>query len=194
MRSIVLASILALSAVSAKAELMNISATAMYTGNQRALACTIVDTGTTLSSGIVLIFAFAEGNGAGDPGIRVWSLYRNLSISNESWEDGFTLQVNGQTAHVSLREIDTRNGNPYASLLRSPMRKSDAAVVIPALPGEAICAESYDRSGAAPSTVSLAFTDINAIVFKSAEMKMGRVVPNPVTPDTLEEMARALRR
>lgn len=194
MRAIVLTSILALSTVSAKAELMNISATAMYTGNQRALACTIVDTGTTLLSGGVLIFAFAEGNGAGDPGIKVWSLYRNISASNESWGDGFTLQINGETAHVSLREIDTRNGNPYATLLRSPYRQNDAAVVMLALPGEAICAESYDRSGAAPTTVSLAFTDLNAIAFKSLEMKMGRVVPNPVTPDTLEEMARALQR
>ena len=153
-----------------------------------------MDTGTTLASGIVMIFAFAEGNGGGDPSIRVWSLHRNLCIKNENWADGFDLQVNGQTRHVSLREIDTENGNPYGTLLRSPYRQNDAAVVIPAQLGEAICAESYDRSSAAPSTVNLAFTDINAIVFKSAEMKMGRVVPNPVTIEMAEEIARNLSR
>jgi len=193
MRSIVLASILACSAMSSKAELMNISATAMYTGNQRAVACTIVDTGTIMISGMVMIIAFAEGNGSGDPGIKAWSLYRNLSFSNENWGDGEDMQVNGKTTHISLWDFDPTNGNPYKALLRSPMRATDAAVIISALPGEAICAESYDRSGASsPSTVSIAFTDLNAIAFKSAQMKMGRVAPVTLTPGLIEEFARGL--
>lgn len=194
MRSIVLASILVFSAASSKAELMNISATAMYTGTERAVACTIVDTGTTLVSGGVMIFAFAEGSGQGDPTIRVWSLHTNMTITNDDWANGFEFQYNGRTEHISLQQIDTRYGNPYATLLRSPYRQKDAAVIVPAGPGEAICAESYDRSGAAPTTVSLAFTDINAIVFRSAEIKMGQFIPNPVTPEALEEIARNMPR
>lgn len=195
MKSIVAASVLVLSTLSSNAELVNISSTASYSGNQRAIACTIVDTGTIMVSGMVMLFAFAEGDGASDPSIRAWSMRRDFTITNENWQAGFDMHSGGRSVHVDLSEIDKRNGNPYGSLLRSPARPNDAAIIFPALPGEAICVESFDRSGLpAPANVSISITDLNAIAFKSAQLK-AKSLPlgtDELTPRALEELASEL--
>lgn len=192
MKSSLAAAALALSALSANAELVNISSTASYSGNQRALACTIIDTGTIPLAGGVMLFVFAEGDGASDASIRAWSLQRDLAVTNENWQNGFDMHGNGRTIHVALRDLDERNGNPYGTLLRSPARPSDAAVVFPALLGEAVCVESYDRSGTpSPTSVSISITDLNAIAFKSSELRAKSLAigTDSLTPQALEQLA-----
>ncbi|GAD20924.1 hypothetical protein [Acidovorax sp. MR-S7] len=195
MKSIVAASVLVLSTLSSNAELVNISATAAFSGSQRAVACSIIDTGTIPIAGGVMLFIFAESDGASDASIRAWSLQRDLAVTNENWQAGFDMHGNGRTVHVALRDLDERNGNPYGTLLRSPARPSDAAVVFPALLGEAVCVESYDRSGApAPVNVSISITDLNAIAFKSAQLK-AKSLPlgtDELTPRALEELSSKL--
>lgn len=195
MKSIVAASVLVLSTLSSNAELVNISATAAFSGSQRAVACSIIDTGTIPIAGGVMLFIFAESDGASDASIRAWSLQRDLAATNENWRDGFYLHGGGQSAYFSLRDLDEASGDPYGKLLRSPARPSDAAVIFPARIGEAVCVESYDRSGApAPVNVSISITDLNAIAFKSAQLK-AKSLPlgtDELTPRALEELASKL--
>lgn len=164
----------------ANAELMNISATGMQTGTQDAVACTIIDDGTTLLSGGVLLFVFAEGSGDSDPDLRVWSLDRNYSAKNNNWGDGVDLSFNGQTTHINLRDADPNGGLVYPTLLRSPARAKDAAAFILVNRLERICAQSLDRSGTGKSQpVSISITDINALTFKSQPLKSGEQAAPP---------------
>lgn len=190
MKHALLATALAISISPAHAELMNISSTSRYSDADSAIACTIIDTGTIPVSGGVLLYVFAESNGS-DPSLRVWSLQRDLTVTNENWQDGFTLTGGGRTVHYDLSEFE--GGNPYATLLRSPARITDAAVMFPGLRGESFCAESYDRSGARnPVNVQIAITDLNAIAYRSVAYKaLGMPVPDSApTPDLLESLVK----
>jgi hypothetical protein len=168
-RLIVGAALAAVSALSS-AELVNISTNATQTATQAAVACTIVDTGTTLISGSVILVVLAEGNG--NPDLRVWSLNRDYVTTNNDWADGIDVTINGQTGHLNLRDVDPNGGLLYPTLLRAPVRQTDAAVFVSVLPGEAICASTLDKSGDGQvHAVTLSVTDMNAIVFKSLQLK-----------------------
>jgi hypothetical protein len=172
MKRIVAMAALALAGVGANAELMNISAVGNQTGEQDVAACTIVDSGTTLVSGAVLLVAFAEARGDNDPDIRAWSLDRDYVTTNNNWADGIDVSANGQTGHINLREVDPNGGLLYPTLLRAPYNTRDAAVFIAANRGERICVQSFDRSGSGKANfVTLAITDINALTFKSGQLK-----------------------
>jgi hypothetical protein len=156
----------------AQAELVNISSVGQHTASENAIACTIVDTGTTPINGAVLLVFFAEGNGAGNPNIRVWSLNRSYVATNENWMDGVDVTSNGATQHINLADVYPQDPLYYPSLLRAPYRPTDAAVFVAGLRGEAFCAESYDSSGlGTPQRVSISSTDMNAIIFKSMQVK-----------------------
>lgn len=156
----------------AQAELVNISSTGQHTASENAIACTIVDTGTTLISGGVLLVFFAEGSGSGNPNIRVWSLNRSYMATNDNWMDGFDLTINGATRHINLADFNSADPLYYPTLLRAPRRPTDAAVLVAGIRGEAFCAESYDSSGlGTPQRVSISSTDMNAIIFKSMQVK-----------------------
>ena len=166
---------IALAGGTASAELMNISAGGYQTGVQDVAACTIVDTGTTLVSGTVLMFAFAEAIGDNDPDLRAWSLDRDYVTTNNNWADGVDVSSNGQTGHINLREVDPNGGLLYPTLLRAPRNSRDAAVFIAAYRGERICVQTFDRSGTGKAnTVALSVTDLNALTFKSGVLKSGQ--------------------
>lgn len=163
---------IALTGGTASAELMNISAGGYQTGVQDVAACTIVDTGTTLVSGTVLMFAFAEAIGDNDPDLRAWSLDRDYVTTNNNWADGVDVSSNGQTGHINLREVDPNGGLLYPTLLRAPRNSRDAAVFIAAYRGERICVQTFDRSGTGKAnTVALSVTDLNALTFKNGVLK-----------------------
>lgn len=173
MKKLFVGAALAAVAAMANAELMNISANSVQTGTQAAVACTIIDDGTTLlSGGGIMLFVFAEGSGAGDPDLRVWSLDRDYVTTNNNWGDGVDISVNGQAGHINLRDVDPNGGLVYPTLLRAPRRANDAAAFILVNRGEKICAQSLDRSGTGSSqAVSMSITDLNAIAFKSLAVK-----------------------
>lgn len=174
-----IASVAAMLAASfgAQAELVNISGTGMHTASDNAMACTIVDTGTTLISGAVLLVFFAEGYGPGNPNIRVWSLNRSYMVTNENWMDGLDITRDGVTQHINLADVYPQDPLYYPTLLRAPYRTTDAAVFVAGLRGEVFCAESYDRSGlGTPQRVSISATDMNAIMFKSMQLKDSNVL------------------
>ena len=172
MKKLVATVALSLMGATANAELMNISASGYQTGAQDVAACTIVDTGTTLLSGTVLMCAFAEANGDNDPDLRAWSLDRDYVTTNNNWADGVDVSSNGQTGHINLREVDPNGGLLYPTLLRAPRNSRDAAVFIAAYRGERICVQTFDRSGTGKANiVALSVTDLNAIAFKSGALK-----------------------
>lgn len=169
----------------AHAELTNISGTGQHSATDSALACTIVDTGTSLINGAVLLVFFAEGYGAGNPNIRVSSLDRSYVTTNSDWKDGLDITRNGVTQHVNLADVYPADPLYYPSLLRAPARTTDAAVFVAALRGERFCAESLDTSGLnTTQRVSISVTDMNAIVFKSLETKRGDVQVGDSSPIT----------
>lgn len=157
------------------AELVNISASGTHSGTERALACTVVDSGTTLINGAVLIVFLAEGAGSGDPDIRVWSLDRSYSTSNNNWRDGLDITVNGTTQHLDLAQIYAPDPLYYPTILRAPNRTNDAAVFVAASRGERFCAESFDKSGVGLPRVSISATDMNAVLYKSMPVKGGNI-------------------
>ena len=177
-------------ASAAQAELKNVSANGLNSNMEGFVSCTIVDEGTRLLAGGVLLYAFAEARGSGDPLIRMWSLNRDLSITSDNWQNGMDYHAGGQTLHVSLRELDSEQGNPYR-LLRNPYGTADAAVVFPAMLNEAICAESRDKSSGALLPVSVSITDMNAIAFKSSP-SMAKTAP--AIAATVEQILNALPR
>ncbi len=170
MKKLLIGAVLTLASAMASAELMNISSGAYQTDSQDALACTIVDDGTILISGRVMLFVFAEGEGDGNPNLRVWSLDREYVTLNNNWGDGFDVTINGQTTHINLRDIDPNGGLVYPSILRAPRRASDAAAFVLANRGEKICAQSLDTSGTGKQQrVAISLTDMNAIAYKSLQ-------------------------
>lgn len=174
---------LALAGGTASAELVNISGVGMHTATDNAIACTIIDKGTTPINGGVLLVFFAEGYGAGNPSIRVWSMDRSYVSTNENWMDGFDITRNGVTQHINLADVYPQDPLYYPSLLRAPYRTTDAAVFVAGLLGETFCAESYDRSGlGTPQRVSVSATDMNAIYFKSLAIKSGNGDVEDVSP------------
>lgn len=170
------------------AELVNISASGTHSTTERALACTVIDSGTTLINGAVLVVFFAEGAGSGDPDIRVWSLDRPYSTSNNNWKEGFDLTFNGNTQHIDLATIYPAEPLYYPAILRAPARPNDAAVFVAATRGERFCAESFDRSGVGTPRVSVSGTDINAIIYKSMPVKRANISVQDDSP-----VANALR-
>jgi len=181
-------------ALTAQADLKNVSANGLNSNLQGFVACTIVDEGTTLLAGGVLLYAFAEAQGNGNPLIRVWSLNRDLAITNDNWQDGIDIHEGGRTQHLSLREIDTEKGNPYGSLLRNPYKVTDAAAVFLARPGEAVCAESRDATSGALLPVSVAITDINSIAFFKSRPSMAKNALAAVPAAAVEQILKALPR
>lgn len=172
MKRFLIGTVLASASAMASAELMNISAGGLHTDTQRAVACTIVDDGTVLISGRVALFVFAEGEGEGDPDLRVWSLDRDSVYTSNNWGDGFDVTLNGQTTHINLRDIDPNGGLLYPTLLRAPRRAKDAAAFVLANRGEKVCAQSFDKSGTGKQqAVALSITDLNAIAYKSLQVK-----------------------
>ncbi len=184
-------------ASAAQADLKNVSATGLSSNSQGFIACTIVDEGTTLLSGGVLLLAFAESRGNGDPAIRVWSLHRDLAITNDNWRDGMDFHAEGQTQRASLRELDDEEGNPYR-FLRNPNGVADAAVVFPARPGEAVCAESKDKISGELLPVSVSITDMNAILFLKSAPSITKTAPvaaaHVADAAALEQMLQVLSR
>lgn len=182
MKKHLIASALALVCGLANAELTNIAAGANQTGTQSATVCTVIDAGTIpLSGGAVLLVVLAEGSG--DPDVRVWSMDRDYVTTNNNWGDGIDITVAGQTEHVSLRDVDPATGLLYPTLLRAPAKLSDAAAFVAARVGERICAVSFDRSGSGQQQfVALSITDLNAITFKSQQLKLLGVADMPRDP------------
>lgn len=181
----------AMLASAAQADLKNVSANGLNSNLEGFVACTIVDEGTTLLAGGVLLYAFAEARGNGDPQIRTWSLNRDIVITGDNWRDGMDFHVGGQTQHVSLRELDSEQGNPYR-FLRSPYQATDAAVLFPAKPGEAICAESRDKTSGALLPVSVSITDMNSIAFLKSSPSKSK--DSPAAAAVLERILNALPR
>lgn len=183
-----IASAAAMLALSAQAELVNISGTGLHTANESAMACTVIDTGTTLINGAVLVVFLAEGNGPSNPNIRVWSLDRSYITTNENWKDGLDISRNGVSQHINLADIYPRDPLYYPTLLRAPYQETDAAVFVAGLRGERFCAESFDKSGSgATQRVSISATDMNAVLYKSLPVKRANVSIQDESP-----IARAL--
>lgn len=181
MKKQIAAAALALVSSLVSAELVNISTNATQSATQAAVACTIVDTGTNLISGSVILVVLAEGSG--NPDLRVWSLNRDYVTTNNDWADGIDVSVNGQTGHLNLRDVDPNGGLLYPTLLRAPVKQTDAAAFVSVLPGEAVCASTLDKSGDGQlHTVTLSMTDMNAIVFKSQQMKNLGIADMPRDP------------
>ncbi|MBO9678436.1 MAG: hypothetical protein J7556_09365 [Acidovorax sp.] len=171
MKSAILATALALATISGNAELVNISANTTNTSTRSAIACTVVDRGTVVTndtSGMVILFVFAEGSGTSDPDLKVWSLNYNYTITNNNWREGIFISTNGGTPQY----LSLGNGSVYTAL-RPPYRDKDAAVMTLARPGETFCVESRDRSGMGdvPMPVNISITDLNAIMYKSFALK-----------------------
>lgn len=172
MKRLLIGAAMALASAMANADLMNISAGGLHSDAQRAVACTIVDDGTVLISGRVALFVFAEGEGEGDPDLRVWSLDRDSVYTSNNWGDGFDVTLNGQTTHINLRDIDPNGGLVYPTLLRAPRRANDAAAFVLANRGEKVCAQSFDKSGTGKQqSVAISITDLNAIAYRSLQAR-----------------------
>ena len=183
MKKLIAMATLALAGATVHAELMNISGTAVQTAADNAIACTMIDTGTTLINGGVLLVFFAEGSGQGNPNIRVWSLDRSYVTSNDNWRDGLDITRDGVTRHVNLADVYPQDPLYYPSLLRAPYQNTDAAVFVAGLSGERFCAESYDKSGVGtPQRVSISATDMNAILYKSLRVKGANVLIQDTSP------------
>ena len=192
MKSAILATALALAALSGRAELMNISANTTNTSTRSAIACTVVDRGTVVTndtSGMVILFVFAEGSGISDPDLRLWSLDYNYVITNNNWREGIFISVNGGAPQY----LSLGNGSVYTAL-RPPYRDQDAAIMTLARPGETFCVESRDRSGLGEMTmpVNISITDLNAIAYKSFALK-NHSAPE-VDPAPLKELASEIAR
>lgn len=171
MKRMMVASMMALACGLANAELTNIAAGANQTATQSATVCTVVDAGTIPLNGSVLLVVLAEGGG--DPDVRVWSMDRDYVTTNNNWGDGIDITVAGQTQHINLRDVDPDGGLLYPTLLRAPAKLSDAAAFVAARVGERICAVSFDRSGTGQQQfVALSITDMNAITFKSQQLRL----------------------
>jgi hypothetical protein len=181
MKKQIVASLMAAACGLASAELTNIAAGANQSATQAATVCTVVDAGTIPMSGSVLLVVLAEGSG--NPDVRVWSMDRDYVTTNNNWGDGIDVTSGGATGHISLREIDPDTGLFYPSLLRAPAKVTDAAAFVAAKVGERICAVSYDQSGDGQQHfVALSITDMNAIAFKSQQLKLLGVADLPRDP------------
>jgi hypothetical protein len=138
----------------AQAELLNISSNALQSQNTNTSGCTIVGAGGQSFRGAKILVIMAEGKSAdSNPILTVRSL--NLStpvvITNDNWREPVT--ENG----VSSSAID------FTPLLRAPGKMTDAAVIIYATPGIALCAFSQEKSGGdALRSVSISITDVTS--------------------------------
>lgn len=140
----------------AQAELLNISSNALQSQNTNTSGCTIVGAGGKSLNGLKYLVIMAEGNsGDSDPVLTVKSLNTSkpMVISNDNWRD--SSMENG----VVVSAVD------FTPLLRAPRKSTDAALVISASPGVALCAFSQEKSGGDTlRSVSISITDVTGSI------------------------------
>lgn len=152
----------------ASADMLNISTTGYHSGNTPQIACSIVSTGQPTYQGYRVLFVFAEkySNGV-DPLVLATSLSRSYEAYNFDWQD--TVYVND----VATDPFDA--ADLYSSYLRLPNAPLDAGLVFFALPGEAVCAYSWEETNSGAMVgVSVSITDVTKNVLASSGTEMER--------------------
>lgn len=138
----------------AQAELLNISSNALQSQNTETSGCTIVGAGGKTYKGAKYLVIMAEGKPAdSDPVLTVKTLNTStpMVFTNDNWRESFT--ENGRV----LSAVD------FTPLLRAPAKQSDAAIIIFATSGVALCAYSKEKSGGDTLRgVSISITDVTS--------------------------------
>lgn len=167
-RHLALAGVATVLCSQASADMLNISTTGYHSANTPQIACSIVSTGQPTYEGYRVLIVFAEkyDNGS-DPLVLATSLSRTYEVHNFDWQD--TSYVND----VAIDPFDTVG--VYSTYLRLPKAVFDAALVYYALPGEAVCAYSWEEgSGGAMVGVSVSITDVTKNVLASNGTELER--------------------
>lgn len=148
----------------AQAELLNISSNALQSQNTSTSGCTIVGAGGKTFKGAKYLVIMAEGGSAdSNPVLTVKTLNTSkpMVIISDDWRESFT--ENG----VVTPAID------FTPLLRSPGKLTDAAVMVFATPGVALCAFSQEKSGGdALRSVSISITDVTGSIQGAASYEV----------------------
>lgn len=140
----------------AQAELLNISSNALQSQNTNTSGCTIVGAGGKSLQGGKQLVIMAEGNSAdSNPVLMVKTLNTPtpMVFFNDNWRESST--ENG----VVVPAID------FTPLLRAPKKSTDAAFMVFATPGVALCAFSQEKSGGDTlRSVSISITDVTGSI------------------------------
>ena len=158
-----------LAAATARAELMNISATAMHTASGlQGIACTIVGSSGPLYRGSKVLYVFAESSGnSRDTKLRLSSFKYDLTMTNEDWRK--PVYMNGVAYEHDFEIL-------YSAFLRTPNKPTDAAVIYFADPGESVCVFSNEQTtDTAQYPVQIAITDMTAAI-TAAGIKSARSI------------------
>lgn len=161
-RQLALAGVVTAFCSQASADMLNISTTGYHSANIPQIACSIVSTGQPNYQGYRVLIVFAEKNDNGsDPLVLATALSRTYEVYNFDWQD--TSYVND----VAIDPFDTVG--VYSTYLRLPKAVFDAGLVFYALPGEAVCAYSWEEGGSGAMVgVSVSITDVTKNVLASS--------------------------
>jgi len=140
----------------ARADLVNISNTSLYSETEKATACTIVGNSYPLWRGkkILAIMAESTGGDSSDPVLEIESLTTGEKARQDNFNDVWTYQGMQQAIQARIYIEKT---------LRVPYGANDAALLWSPNPGEAICAFASAKGASTKlKKVSLSITDVTA--------------------------------
>lgn len=120
------------------ADMINISTNGFHGKNDPQIACSIVSTSGQTYNGYRILFIFAESSRNGfDPMLVAQSLDYQYEMINLDWR-GIT--------YLNDEPLDPEISELFGPVLRTPNSNLDAAVIFFAVPGETLCAYSYEET------------------------------------------------
>ena len=163
---------LSLFTLASHAGLLNISTNNLQSRTIEASGCAILEKGGPTFQGSKILIVFAESNEANsDSTLVVRDLKGVNSWTNDDWLGNRYVNGNLLGGDAADATLVYRSG-----VGRTPVRPSDAAILVAFAPGSAICAFSKDKASDTLKSVSISIADITPGIIKSYPFEIDHIL------------------